>query len=311
MSPINKMTEIFASPEEKLRGKYNDANIKKLLSGMHKDGVVVLRDIIDPEHLDEINKYMLEDLERLLHNDPNLHQNFGKGTLNVQQGPTLFPTSLFYEDVYLNQLIFHAANLYLGPDCKWNFISGNTALPHGTVSQPAHSDAMYTHPTCPFYIVANIPLIDATVQTGATKVWLGGTHRFTYDDQVKLPDRNARIVKPEVVESYSQTQPGIQPTVPKGSVLLRDLRLWHAGCPNKSDQVRCMLGLGYSASWHHESAKFRIPAETGLAEHIWHGTKYANVIPWFHEVPKDEYLHMINAHDFTFREVQSFQGEVM
>jgi len=308
--PTNEIVEIFASEEEKLQGQYNDANIKKFLSAMHHDGVVVLRDLIDPAHLDEINEFMLQDMERLLHKDPNLHQNFGKGTLNVQQGPTIYPTNLFFEDVYLNRLIFHAASLYLGPNPHWNFISGNTVLPGQAKPQPVHSDCMRKVPSCPFYVVANIPCIDATEECGATQVWLGGTHRCTLADQVKLPDREARMIKPEVLEARRKVQPGIQPHIPKGSVLLRDLRLWHAGMPNRTQDTRCMIGLGYSAQWYHDSAKFRIPADTGLAERIWHGTKRAGIIPWFHEVPVDTYLHMRNAHDFTFKERQTFEGEV-
>ncbi|KAJ2979875.1 hypothetical protein NQ176_g2984 [Zarea fungicola] len=57
----NTVVKITASPEEKAAGRFNDANIKLLLSGMHRDGVVVLEDLVDPAHLDKINAFMVED----------------------------------------------------------------------------------------------------------------------------------------------------------------------------------------------------------------------------------------------------------
>jgi ectoine hydroxylase-related dioxygenase (phytanoyl-CoA dioxygenase family) len=34
-----------------------------------------------------------------------------------------------------------------------------------------------------------------------------------------------------------------QPVVKKGSVVVRDLRLWHGGCPNLSEVPRVMLAM--------------------------------------------------------------------
>lgn len=43
-------------------------------------------------------------------------------------------------------------------------------------------------------------------------------------------------------------RPPVQPVVERGDIMIRDLRLWHAGMPNSSDKHRIMLGLGYMVS---------------------------------------------------------------
>jgi len=53
------------------------------------------------------------------------------------------------------------------------------------------------------------------------------------------------FVLPEVVEERRKIRPPIQPTCDKGDIILRDLRTWHAGMPNESDEYRIMLALGY------------------------------------------------------------------
>ena len=67
----------------------------------------------------------------------------------------------------------------MGPMPKWTFCSGNTALPPVPGSKPqrrpVHADADFAHPTHPFAMVINVPLIDFTPENGSTEVWLG-TH---------------------------------------------------------------------------------------------------------------------------------------
>ena len=55
-------------------------------------------------------------------------------------------------------------------------------------------------------------------------------------------------VLPELVEKRRQIRPPLQPVCEKGDVMLRDVRTWHAGMPNESDNYRVMLALGYQVS---------------------------------------------------------------
>ena len=302
---LNTPVEVIASPEEKAAGRFNDANIKLYLSGMHRDGIVILRDVINPEHLDIINDFVVEDTQNEL-SKKNLYKNFGAE--NIQQGPPLMPSKYFFDDVYLNKLLFHAVNLYLGRNATWNMISGNNALPNGVKRQPVHSDAMCNHPPAPFYVIANVYTCDASAANGVTEAWLG-THHFNTEAQTPPGPHGETHIADDFVEERKRTLPGISPTVKKGSILLRDMRLWHAGVPNKSENMRYMMALGFSASWWHGTAKFRVTFGTGVFERIMHGTKDQGITPLMVELPPEECERLRDAHDFSDVEKLTYEGE--
>jgi ectoine hydroxylase-related dioxygenase (phytanoyl-CoA dioxygenase family) len=302
----NKPVEVTPSPAERASGRFNDANIKLFLSGMHRDGVVILMDVIDPAHLDTINDFMIEDTKKELSKE-NVYRNFGAE--NLQQGPPLAPSNFFFDDVYLNKLLFHAVTLYLGPNATWNMISGNNALPNGVKRQPVHSDAMCNHPPAPFYVVANVYTCDASAANGSTEIWLG-THPFNTEAQTPPGPNGETHIRDEYIEERKKLLPGINPIVKKGSVLLRDMRLWHAGVSNDSNEMRYMIALGFSASWWHGTAKFRVPSGTGVLERIIHGTKNQGITPLMYELPPEEYEQKRNAHDFSDVEKVTYEGEI-
>ncbi|EXJ60677.1 hypothetical protein A1O7_04830 [Cladophialophora yegresii CBS 114405] len=71
---LNTPVEVTPSPKEKAAGRFNDANIKLFLSGVHRDGVVVLKNVIDPDHLDVINDFMVEDTKKELSKEKSLQE---------------------------------------------------------------------------------------------------------------------------------------------------------------------------------------------------------------------------------------------
>jgi ectoine hydroxylase-related dioxygenase (phytanoyl-CoA dioxygenase family) len=94
----------------------------------------------------------------------------------------------------------------------------------------------------------------------AAEFWLG-SHAYTSGQQQVIATPEARLsnaklrvgeptcnVLPEVVEARRQVRPPIQPSCEKGDIMLRDLRTWHAGMPNESENYRIMLALGYQVS---------------------------------------------------------------
>lgn len=299
MAPYQQVTEVFPSEEEIAAGKLNDANIQRVLEGMHSDGIVLLRNIVDPAHLDALNIQMVEEAQ--IGVAAGIPMNQGAG--NIQQAPPFMPTNLFFDDIYCNKILHHAVTLYLGEGAKWNLVTGNTALPNSAKRQPVHSDADFRHPDCPFYCVANIPLITSEVATGATEIWLGGQHRGNVQDQAE----GGLSIREELVEARRSIQPPVQPTVPKGSIILRDLRLWHAGMPNPSDQWRCMIALGFAAPWYHNYTRFRVPAETEIARRIDEGLSGSGILARYRQVPQEEYALSRFAFDFTFEEGEEGQ----
>lgn len=119
--------------------------------------------------------------------------------------------------------------------------------------QPVHSDADFAHPHHAFALVLNVPLIDFTPANGSTELWLG-THSGKWSGlqaQEGLHGERAsgRIKEPLLEERRAERGP-CQPGVRKGSVVVRDLRLWHAGMPNLTDEVRVMLAMIHFAPWY-------------------------------------------------------------
>lgn len=112
--------------------------------------------------------------------------------------------------------------------------------------QPVHEDADFAHPDHPFALVVNVPLITFTPENGSTEVWLG-THTpelagLHVQDGLHGERASGRI-KPDLLEERRKVRGPSQPVIEKGSLVVRDLRLWHAGMPNLTEEVRVMLAM--------------------------------------------------------------------
>lgn len=83
--------------------------------------------------------------------------------------------------------------------------------------------------------VVNIALTDFTPENGSTEIW-PGTHR--------LPDHDASDGGD--LEARAETMPSVRANMPAGSVVVRDMRMWHRGMPNTTDELRIMLAPVYT-----------------------------------------------------------------
>jgi ectoine hydroxylase-related dioxygenase (phytanoyl-CoA dioxygenase family) len=83
-----------------------------------------------------------------------------------------------------------------------------------------------------------------TPENGSTEVWLG-THADTSlsDQEGAHGERASGRIKGPLLEERKKVRAPCQPVVKKGSVVVRDLRLWHGGCPNLSEVPRVMLAM--------------------------------------------------------------------
>lgn len=139
----------------------------------------------------------------------------------------------------------------LGPYPSLRFISGNTALPPAPdsppASQPTHNDADFDHLGIPFALVINVPLVAMTPNNGSTEIWLGTHNNTTVADQDgEHGDRASGRIKTHLLRQMKELRGPSQPHVKKGSVIIRDLRLWHGGKPNLSTEPRVMLAMSKS-----------------------------------------------------------------
>jgi ectoine hydroxylase-related dioxygenase (phytanoyl-CoA dioxygenase family) len=102
----------------------------------------------------------------------------------------------------------------------------------------------FDHLEFPFALLTNIYLVDTNSENGATEIWLG-THKFG-GNGLRVEEKDAPWIKSEYLEERRKLSPPIRPEIKKGSVVIRDLRLWHAGIPNRTDEPRILL----NGVWH-------------------------------------------------------------
>ena len=238
------MNEIPVTSQETEAGKLEEQHLTTALTALNDDGFVVLRDVVTPAHIETLREKMLADVKEILKRD-DAPFNFNTG--NLQQDPPPFAPYLF-RDVLLNDLVIQVSKALLGPGVKNSYYSGNTALPGGT-RQPVHPDVAQLwpnlqHATPPFGLVINIPVVDATPQNGSTELWPGTHHDTTFS----IHQGSLRIGE-ETLEKRRALCPPIQPSIKAGSVLIRDIRLWHAGMPNHTHVPRPMIAMIHWCSW--------------------------------------------------------------
>jgi hypothetical protein len=129
------------------------------------------------------------------------------------------------------------------------FYSGNTTLPGQGARQPVHTDEGQLWPdlevaTPPYALVVNVMPMDISPHNASTEIW-PGTHLDT-SNYYQLGDLK---IPAERLEARRQVVPPFQPTAPAGTVIIRDMRLWHAGMPNYSDTPRPMIAMIHYVSW--------------------------------------------------------------
>lgn len=235
---------------------------------LHRDGIVILENAIDTAHLDTLNAILSKEALEIAE-DPNHHFNFGKETRNMDQAPPP-REDLMFKDVWCNP--FAAAILagILGPRPVVHYANGNTAL-KATGRQPVHSDCEFEHPNFPFAMVVNINLVDTSPKNGATEFWLGSHHCSTPDDHHVVDGKlEASLqIKKEHVEARRKHSPPIQTTTKKGSLIIRDLRLWHAGMPNKTDEPRVMLAFVLEPAWYQGRGLVKLPRSVKALVESW------------------------------------------
>ncbi|CAG9938664.1 unnamed protein product [Clonostachys rosea f. rosea IK726] len=261
-SPSYGPQAISMSEDERREGKYSFQTLSKALGALHQDGLVVLKGVIPVEMIDKLNAKMCQDADERI-SDPSQGYNHGVKS-NMLQRPPITDPQYLSQEVFFNKFLLQLANAYLGHRPVFNWLTANTALANtGGQRQPVHKDGSFDHPLFPFYFIANIPLCDFSAENGSTEFWLGSHAHTTYKDQVlaKTPDDIAPYptayigsrVPPVLEEKKAERmkiRPPIQPMVNRGDIMIRDIRLWHAGMPNNSDAHRIMLGLGYQSSVH-------------------------------------------------------------
>ncbi|EXJ79291.1 hypothetical protein A1O3_08793 [Capronia epimyces CBS 606.96] len=232
------------SAEERACNKISKQNLERAVVALSEDGIVILDDAVSEESLDFLNTRMVDEA-KALRDGSSTWFNYSSKAQNILQHMIPEPEYLL-PDVHANSFAVDVCKTMMGPNPVLRYHKANTNFP-GESRQPVHSDVHYEHPRACFSLAVNIVLIDCSPENGSTECW-PGTHIITrFADQNGMKGIHEHLLN-ERVKTHG---PPIQPTVKKGGIIIRDMRLWHAGMPNRTaDEVRVMLNLIYFADWY-------------------------------------------------------------
>ncbi len=238
---------IEVTAEERARGGMDEVKMAQAVDAVRTQGFVILEDVVDHDHLNVLKARMDEDAERKIRCSKWGGAGAVKG--HLQHKPPPF-TPYVFEDVVANPFVLQVTHGVLGDGLFNWFYSGNTNCP-GSGTQPLHPDQLplwagldQAHPAS--NLVVNISPEDTSEDNGAVEIW-PGTHLLIVEpDYEKSGDRFPKTV----VKKRRKEVPPIRGAARKGSVLIRDMRLWHRGVPNPSDSPRHMIALIHTIHWY-------------------------------------------------------------
>jgi hypothetical protein len=84
------------------------------------------------------------------------------------------------------------------------------------------------------------------------------------------------VIDAEAEAARRAVAPPVRGNARKGSVLIRDMRLWHRGTPNHSAATRFMIAMIHSVAWYRRTRRFEL--EEACAP-VFAGCPIENAIP--------------------------------
>jgi hypothetical protein len=229
---------------ERAEGKLTPENLRLAALTFNEVGYVEIEDVFNLVYLDMIRDAYESQLRSFLEGRGGLDglegKTFGKNHLSFHP-PILFP--LADERIAAHPLAVQLTTELMGENFHCGFYNTNTAMP-GSGMQPIHQDTRtlfgaalgVPHPVVS--LVVNIPLCDFTIENGSTEVW-PGTHRFV----------DGATEDGRTLEERASLLPSARTNFKAGSLVLRDMLMWHRGMPNRADHPRTMIALIWERSF--------------------------------------------------------------
>jgi ectoine hydroxylase-related dioxygenase (phytanoyl-CoA dioxygenase family) len=236
------------SAEELSSRTLNPQTIQEASEQVRVNGFVLLEGILSKEKVKALHSTFMNLFEAHI---AKTESNRGK---NRTQMFLPFTDPFIDAELITNPFALPIMEELVGKDCAIKYFASDTPLP-GSEYQAVHSDLTALFPdssvTLPAPgVVLNIPLVDFREDNGPVEIWPGGTH---------LIPENAN--RPENIQKLAQTMHSEPVLMPAGSLLIRDIRMWHRGTPNRSNAARPNLAMVYFRSWFNTHPKIDIPRE--------------------------------------------------
>jgi hypothetical protein len=214
--------------------RYDSTRIRQFAESVITDGFCVLPRHFSPEKLDRWRQTFLPLLERHISREGHL-QNRGPSRYYV----TLPFTEPFADpSIYEDDDVLAIVEQLVGTDAVMCQLATDTPL-LGSTTQDIHRDALPLFPetgqeTPPFQLAVNFPLVDVTPANGPFEV-ARRTHMMSKEEGLRRLESGELTLEPI--------------TMSLGDVMIRDVRGLHRGTPNRTDEPRPMVVIGYSRRW--------------------------------------------------------------
>ena len=244
------------------------ADVDTAVRHFRRDGFVVVREVLTPDQLAFLQAGVLEVVDEIVAHDPDRQGN--RGSHRYSFGGSSATLSMLHRPewqmlVDLPLLTPIVTAIFESADYMLRSASGDFCLPGATGYQPLHSDmgdyvnseltpfSSFRDPRgrltvrdlpCP-YVCANFVPFDQTALNGPTRQIPGTQH--------------SREPIPTLADEPEWMRLSTVTPAPAGAVQLRDVRAWHGGTPNLSNDVRAIPNMEFYAPW------FREPIRPGIS----------------------------------------------
>lgn len=261
--PQKDKWRVRITDEELAEGTTYLETIQAAIESFHEFGFVTLENAISHDVLDKFHAVMLDGIKKKIQKG-NVRYNHGNET-NFSFPPPL-EKEYMERSIWANRHALPIMENLIGPNPQLVFASSNNAMPSTQAGRVGLPSRQAVHAD-PYGITHNfITAVEAFIFTrdcdafnGSTEIWPGSHSNFRgKEDQV---DHGRGWIKREVFSERAKFAPPIQPFVPKGSICLRDIRLWHSGMPNYSNEPRIMLAFIYYPQWFRNHMRIRLPED--------------------------------------------------
>ncbi len=224
--------------QEKAQGRLSDQNLEHAVQILRDQGFVIIEEALPNAWVSDMRKIFAEHLaagpEGQAADTPDRRGHGGFAP----------PVALPFIDPLIieNTMVLQILERVLG-DLFFGVLpyGCNTSFP-GSSDQNVHRDCGHLFPESsvvlpPLLMVVNMALDDFTAGNGATQIW-PGSHLWVDGDRNETA--TLRIPSERASENLC-----LQTIMPAGSIVVRDMRTWHRGMANTTNDLRTMLSLVY------------------------------------------------------------------
>ena len=243
--------------------RFDPADLDSIVRVFRRDGFVVVTDVLGADQVATLKAGCDEVIGEVLAVDPDRTGNRGShrysfGSASITGSQLHRPAWQMLVDLPVLDSIVTA--IFGTDEYLLRGASGDFCLPGAVRYQPLHSDVRdwESAETTPFstfhdprgivtlrelpppYVCVNFLTVDATPLNGPTRQIPGSQH--------------SREPFPTLDEEPEWMRLSTVCPAPAGSVLIRDVRAWHGGTPNVSDEARSIPNVEFAAPWYRDGS---------------------------------------------------------